>query len=388
MEKFKSIIYVNYAPYENSGKIFDFLLENFNHVFLFSLVFHNIKKGKYNKLSIFYKGKLKKEYSLFQLSVPQRLLFITLPLRSLINLFQIVFHSYNLKKKFGMIDTFFSVNAFTSCIGILLKKLGIVSKTIFWVWDYYPPVHESKIIMLARKIYWYFDRWATLSSDRVIFVNQRLLNLRRSIGIILKKSNYSLIPLGTDIFNISVKKRKKVIFGFIGVVKKSMGLGTVFDNANEIVENFPGARFEVIGSGPDEEYFKQKAKSTTLPTNFHGYLEGETFNDILKKCTIGIALYQPGPGNVSNFGDAGKVKRYLSLGIPVITTDIFEFSKEIEKNKAGIIVRYGKPKDLIGAVKKIMSSYKTYQKSALNLGKRFYYRKIYPEMFKFDNTKV
>lgn len=388
MEKFKSIIYVNYTPYENSGKILDYLLENFDYVFLYSLKFYDIKKkGRGNLLSIYQKGILKEEYLLFQFPVPQSLLFITLPIRSIITMAQIIYYSYLLRLRYGKIDIFFSVNAFTSWVGTILRKINLVSKTVFWVWDYYPSVHESKIIMLARKIYWFFDRWATLSSDKVIFVNQRLINLRRSIGVILKKSNYSVIPLGTDIFNVNVKKKKRVIFGFIGVVKKSMGLGAVFDNAQYIITNFPKASFNIIGSGPDEEYFKEQAKMVSLPTTFHGYLEGETFNDILKKCTIGIALYQPGPGNVSNFGDAGKVKRYLSLGIPVITTDIFEFSKEIEKNKAGIIVRYGNPKDLIGAIKKIMSSYKTYQKNALNLGNRFYYRKIYPEMFRFGNAK-
>ena len=383
MKKFKSIIYINYFPYENSGKILDYLLENFENVFLFSLGFHNIKKGKYNKLVAFHKGKFKKEYLLFQLSVPQILLFITLPLRSLINLLQIILHSYKLQKQFGKIDIFFSVNAFTSSIGIILKKLGMVSKTVFWVWDFYPPVHRRKTIALVRKIYWYFDKWATISSDKVIFVNQRLSDLRRNIGIVSRKKSLSIISLGTDNFNVKLKKRKNVVLGFIGVLKESMGLGTVFDNANEIVKNFPGARFEVIGSGPDEGYFKQKAKNTTLPTTFHGYLAGETFNKVLKKCTIGIAPYQPDPSNVSQFGDAGKVKRYISLGLPVVMTNISEFSKEVRSSNAGEIIRYGNSKNLIEGIRKIMGDYRTYQKNALNLARKFYYKNNYHKMFEF-----
>lgn len=387
--QFKSIIYVNYSPYENSGKILDYLLENFENVFLFSLGFHNIKKGgRYNKLIIFNQGKFKKEYSFFQLPVPQPLLFVTLPIRSLINLFQILFYSYNLRKEFGTIDIFFSVNAFTSSIGIILKKFGVVSKTVFWVWDFYPPVHKSKIITLIRKIYWYFDKWATISSDKVIVVNRRLLDLRKSIGIVPKKKELPIISLGTDNFKVRLKKEKNVILGFIGVIKESMGLGTIFDNANEIVKNFPGASFEVIGSGPDERYFKQKAKNNTLPTTFYGYLKGEMFNKVLKKCTIGIAPYQPDPSNVSQFGDAGKVKRYISLGLPVIMTNVSEFSKEIRMSKAGVIIRYGNSKDLIGGIRKIMGNYKTYQKNALNLGRKFYYKKNYREMFELIHPKL
>lgn len=383
----KSIIYVNYSPYENAGKIFDYLLESFDSVFLFSLGFHYLrKKKKHNQLLVYRKGILQSRYPLFQLPVPELLLFITLPIRSIMTLIQIISFSCFLKYKYGNIDIFFSVNAFTSWIGIVLQKLKIVSKTIFWVWDYYPPIHESKVITLARKIYWYFDKWATTASDKVLFVNNRLISLRKQSGIVSKKSDDSVIPLGTEIFNISLIEKRSVVFGFIGVIKKSMGLGGVFSHAEQIIKYFPKAKFHIIGSGPDEEYFKKEAKALPLSVTFHGYLEEEAFNNVLKKCSIGVALYQPDPGNVSNFGDAGKVKRYLSLGIPVIITDVFEFSKEVQKNKAGIIVRYGNSKDLIEATKKIMSNYKTYQKNAFNLGEKYFYKKLYPRMFKFDSS--
>jgi hypothetical protein len=60
-----SVVYVNYSPYENSGKILDYLLENFEYVFLFSIAFHPLgKKQKTNKISIFKKGKIIKESSM------------------------------------------------------------------------------------------------------------------------------------------------------------------------------------------------------------------------------------------------------------------------------------------------------------------------------------
>lgn len=382
----KSIIYVNYSPYENSGKILDYLLENFNLCFVFSLGFHDLKeKKKYNKLSIFSGGKLDKEVSLFQIPASQKLLFILLPLKSLITFIQILIYTYWLKKKYHKIDIYFTVNAFTAWIGNTMKKLGLVNRTIFWVWDFYPPIHENKIIMLMRQIYWQFDKISS-HSDRIAFVNLRLMKLRKDIGIIPENADYPIIPIGTDKFsNANFKNRKGVVLGFIGVIKISMGLDIVFDSADKIIKNFPGAKFEVIGSGPDLEYFKSKAKSNKIPTSFYGYVEGESFNQILEKCTIGIAPYLPNPSNVSQFGDAGKVKRYLSLGLPVIITDIFEFSKEIEENKAGVIIKYGKPDELINAIKKIMVKYEDYQRNALKLAKKYYYKKIYPEIFELDN---
>lgn len=381
----KSIIYVNYSPYENSGKILDYLLENFEHVFLFSLGFHNItKKKNLNRLFIYHNGKLTKEYSMFQLPVPKQLVFFLLPLRSFITFIQIFLFSYRLKKDYGKIALYFTVNGFTAWIGNIIKKVGLVDKTVFWVWDYYPPTHKDKVIMLMRRIYLYFDK-VSLTSDKVIFINNRILNLREKSGILPEDKDFPIVPIGTDSFvNFNVKKKPEVILGFIGVLKRSQGLDEIFDNAQSIITAFPMARFEIVGSGPDEEYFKSRALKSLLKTTFHGYLDGESFNKVLKKCTVGVATYQPDPNNVSHFGDPGKVKRYLALGLPVIITDIFEFSKEIEKNKAGVIIQYGESLELVKAIKKIMLNYQQYQKNALSLAKKYYYKRIYPEMFKFS----
>lgn len=383
----KSIIYINYSPYENSGKILDYLLENFDHVFLLALGFHNIKKKtRLNQLLVFSKRKLIKKYSLIRFPSTKHLIFFLLPFTSLINFIQILFYMYFLKKQYGKIGVYFTVNGFTAWIGNMAKKLNLVEKTVFWVWDYYPPVHENKVIMFMRYIYLFFDK-VSLRSDKVVFINNKILNLRRSTGILPESKHFPVVPIGTDSFtNITTKSVKNPILGFIGVIKKSQGLSEVFDGADYIVKKFPGAKFEIIGSGPDEEYFKSIAVHSPLLATFHGYLEGESFNSVLKKCTIGIATYLPDSSNVSHFGDPGKVKRYLSLGLPVIITDIFEFSQEIERSKAGVIIKSGKPEEFVKAIEKIMGGYKNYQANALNLAKKYYYKKIYPEMFDFSQT--
>ncbi len=379
----KSIIYVNYSPYENSGKILDYLLENFKIVCLFSIGFHSLENKKnYNILSIYKKGKLIETYSLFQLPIPQNLVFILIPIRSAISFIEIIIYSIWLKNKFKKIDIYFTANAFTAWIGKILKSFRIVNRTVFWVWDYYPPIHENKLIMLMRYVYWQFDKMSS-HSDTVAFVNQRLLDLRKDIGIYPKDSEYPIVPIGTDKIKIKNEKkvRKKLKFGFIGVLKKSQGVDIIFKNANDLTKKFGEVKYEIVGSGPDEKYFKGRARKSGIKTTFYGYLEGDSFNDVLKDCTIGIATYTSEASNVSQYGDPGKIKRYLSLGIPVITTDIIEFAEEIEKSGAGVIVKYNDKKSLMEAVEKIMNKQEEYRKNAYKLGQKFYYRKIYPQMF-------
>lgn len=382
MNQLKSIIYINYSPYENSGHILDYLLEHFNLVFLFSLGFYDVGKGRKNNALFIYKnGKKIKEILIFQFSINYNLVFLFIPIRSLISLVEVLWYSLSIKRKYGKVDIFFTVNGFTAWIGILLRVFRIVNKSIFWVWDYYPPHHESFVVRIMRSIYWQFDKMGS-KSDKVIFINKRLMNLHKQKGSFPKDKDYLVVPIGIKPFkNLKPKSRSKVIFGFIGVLKKSQGLDMVFDNHQTIYRNYPDAIFEIIGSGPDEEYFKNRAKKCSVKINFHGYLEGDKFYKILQKCTIGIATYIPDESNVSHFGDPGKVKRYLTLAIPTITTNVFEFSKEIEDSGAGVVIKYNDSQSFVEAISKIKSNYYNFSKDALKLSKKFNYNKIYKPMF-------
>ena len=382
-----SVIYVNYSPYENSGKILDYLLENFEIVILFLLNFHELGKAqKPGQLLIYRKGKIVKKYPLLDLPfrIPLFLTFILLPVRSLINLFQILYYAITLKNKYGKFNFYFTVNAFTAWIGNILKEINVIDKTIFWVWDYYPPKHENWTIRVMRKIYGFFDKIA-LRSDRVIFVNDRMIRLKRQIGLLIKNKKYPVVSIGTE--KVKYKKNdnkdlSKVKFGFIGVLKKSQGLEIVLENAEEIIKHFPGASYEIIGSGPDENLYKKMAKSSPILVKFYGYVQDSLLNKVLSKCHIGIATYVPSESNLSAYGDPGKVKRYLTLGIPVIAPDVFEFSSVIREAKAGIIVDYYKRSELINAVRTIIENYNEYSQNAYKLGAKFYYKEIYPKLFK------
>lgn len=384
--RLNSVIYVNYSPYENSGKTLDFLHESFRDVFLFSIGFYYLgKHQKTNKLSIFKNGKVQKEIYLYHMPVPNHLVFLLLPVRSLVNFLQVAWHSYLIRRKFGKIGVYFSVNAFTAWIGLILKRVSVVEKTVFWVWDYYPFIHKSKLVTIMRWIYWQFDKIATLS-DRVVYLNHRLVNVRKKAGVIPKNAKYSIVPIGT--YTVKVKRRRRnddIKLGFIGVLKKSQGLDMIFDAAQLLAKEFPKLKLEIIGSGPDEDYFKARARLSPLTAKFYGWVEDRVFERVLSNCTIGIAPYVPDESNVSFYGDPGKVKRYISFGLPAIITDVFEFSKDLEKSGAGLVVDYYKPKELVVAVKKIMSQYAYYSANAVRLNKKFYYRDLYSEMFRFIN---
>lgn len=387
--KNKSVIYVNYCPYENSGHILDYLLENFERVYLFSIAFHPLgSKRHLNKFSVYQNGKIVSEDYLFYLQIPQSLVLILIPIRSIMNACQILWKSLSIVKQHGKVDVFFSVNAFTSSLGMLLKKIDIVRTNIFWVWDYYPLNHPNLVPQIMRWMYWQFDKLATYS-DRVIYLNDRLAQVRKDAGLIRKNTKYLLVPIAMGQF-LPVKRKNlnQIKIGFIGVLKKSQGLDMLFDSAQVIARSFKNLAFEIIGSGPDENYFRHRAKRSPVRFHFYGLVSDAKFKRVLYDCTLGVAPYTPEDSNVSRYGDPGKVKRYMEFNLPAIITDVFEFSQELKSRRAGLVIRYNDAAGLARAIKRITDKYSYYVENVIKLHQSFYYRSVYPEMFNLDETNL
>lgn len=384
MQNPKTIIYLNYSPYENSGHILDYLSENFKRVYLFSIAHHPLgRKNPTNMLATYVDGRLQKQEYFTYLKAPYALSVLLVPLRSFINAFQIIIRIFKIKNEIGNIDYFFSVNAFIITIGRILKRLGLVNKVIFWVWDYYPPEFPTLSGRVLRRLYWQFDKFATYT-DKVYYLNHRMADVRKEKGVIPKTTKIIVVPIGMgDLLPVKKKKFKCIRIGFIGVLKKSQGIDMLLESAKILEKHFCKIAFEIVGSGPDENEFKKKIRrSKKVIYNFYGYVTEQKFRKILYNCTIGVSPYSPEEGNISKYTDPGKPKRYIEFNLPVITTDVIEFSNEIVNNKAGIIMKYGNYNEFAEAIKKIINNYDMYVRGALKLHKKYFYKNVFPVMFK------
>lgn len=376
-----SIIYVNFSPYENAGNIADYLLAHFSTVLMFSFNFHKLgKKQSPSMLTIYHNGVISHRNRLFQSPTFTPLAFILVPIRSVIIFSQILYHVWRFKTKYGPFDQYFTVNAFTAWTGMVLKRFHLINKTVFWIWDYYPPINKSKMVMYMRWMYWIFDKPASVHTDRIVFLNKKIYRLRKRMHI-LPKNEYATVGIGTNPIARSTKKTLPLKLAFLGVLKRSQGLDLIFDSAAKLKRKFPKISLVVIGGGPDEKYYKERARKTGLKALFHGYVQKDSkIQHIFSTCHIGIATYVPEKGNVSYYGDPSKIKQYLSAGLPVITTNVFEFSKEITESGAGIVIDY-QEEPLLRAIATIEREYHRYQRNACNLAKKYYYKKIYSTIF-------
>lgn len=383
----RSIVYLNFAPYENAGRILDWLIETYDLVVLFSFDFHKLNdKSQSNTIKIWQKSQQIDEIKLYQLPSSEALLFITLPLIIILIGIQTLWQMVRLRRLYGQFNTYLTVNAFTAWLGNILRAWGIVDKTIFWVWDYYPPGYPDWKIRLARWGYWQFDRWSSTASSQVIFLNERLLKLRQDIDVIDKKRAYSIIPIGANpgqpITQVQsfAERRLQPIIGHIGVLKRSQGLDLLFDQLSQLIKAIPTIKIEIIGSGPDLPYFRTRAKGYKN-VRFFGFIKEENkVDEIIRRWMAGISTYIPDTSNPAYWTDPSKIKAYISQSVPVITTNISPFAKEVQAARAGVVIDYFEPDALTKAAVKIYKN-PSFRNRAYNLAKKYEYRKIYTQAF-------
>ncbi len=374
--RFESIIYLNFSPYENAGRILDFLVERFETVVFFVFSFHDLgRKRRSNLIRIYEQGTVIKEIKLAELPTPEALLFLTLPLITILIAIQTLYYMLRFRLRHGRFDIYLSVNAFTSWIGNRLRRLGVVSRTIFWVWDYYPPGYPDWPIRLARWGYWQFDKSSSRDSTTTIFLNRRLMTLRQEIGVLPKDRQYAVIPIGTNPGQIEINEVP--IIGHLGVLKKSQGLDLLFRALPTLLQKIPALRVEVVGSGPDIAYFKRRARQFKNVT-WHGFIQDENKLDaVIRRWSLGLATYRPEPSNPAYWTDPSKIKAYLSQGVPVVTTNIATMATEVQRHGAGLIVPYEPVEPFVDSCLIIIHNLKTFKKNALALAQKYEYHKLY-----------
>lgn len=376
MRKKQSIVYVNFAPYDNAGRILDYLIQNFYVVLHFSYDHLRLKKGRRSKLTLYKNGKIVFAKNLIWFRTHPALLFLSLPFVAAAIMLQTIWYTFIYQKKVGRFDYYLTVNAFTAWTGNILRFLKLVRKTIYWVWDYFPPNHPNMSMRIVRWGYWKFDKSSRLFSNKVIFLNKHLKSARK------ENKKQIIIPIGTNPIKNYLGADKESILGHLGMLKRTQGLDILFNNLASLRKIFPKIKVEIIGSGPEENYFRLRAKKFANIVKFYGYVERDDDMDrIISKWSIGIATYVPLKWSEHYWTDPSKIKAYINQGLPIITTNVPEFAQEIENSKAGIVIDYNSDKEFVNAVVTIIKNKKDFADNALRLAEKYNYRKLYPKLF-------
>lgn len=259
-------------------------------------------------------------------------------------------------------------NNLNTLSGIILKKLGKISKVFYYVVDYTPKRFDNKILNF---IYHKIDQFCVMKADETWNLNEKAMNNARKnfYNFDSYRTGYSIqkeIPMGfwSDRIKIrefkSINNKKQIVF--IGSLLEKQGIQFVIKALSIVKKTIPDIKFTIIGDGEYRNTLELLVDELKLRKNvkFTGFLEKLTDAEkIMTDSSLAVALYERGnyEKNFSYYTDQGKIKNYLGAGLVTLLSDVPPIAKELEKNKCGIIID-NDPKNIAKAVIELLSDEK------------------------------
>lgn len=333
-------------------------------------------KNAHSQCRLYEQGKVVKKIYLYCIQIPHSLLhfrLLLIPLAHISRAISIIYSFLRMKRKF---DIYLGADYFYTIIGLLLQRMKLVDKVIYYCGDYFPLPTKIGVYTLFNKIAQLIDRFCANRCDIVWNASPAIIEIKRRKKIITIKSPPQIVvPTGIDINKIYQKSLSQIdatSIGFIGVIGNFSGLDLLLEALSEIKEEIPTIKLNIIGSGPSEKRLRDivQKKGIGNHVTFWGFVADETkVKEILSNCAIGIAPYVPDVSSFTQYTEPGKVMEYLTLGLPVVVTKVPRIAFEIESHRAGFAIEYSK-EELKTAILKILTNrelLKEYRENALQM---------------------
>ncbi|MBZ9578208.1 glycosyltransferase family 4 protein [Patescibacteria group bacterium] len=295
----------------------------------------------------------------------------------------VIFTIYYIYKQKFKFDVYIGVDNLNAFSGLILRKLGLVKKVIFYVIDYVPQRFSNKLL---NKVYHWIDKICCYHCDQIWNVSPIMADAREKAGVLKDKSApQSVVPLGCnfkDIKRLPLDKINRYDIAYMGQLNEEQGIQLMIEALPDIKRKFPDAKLIIIGTGKLEKELKIRAEELKLANSiyFKGFIKDDRkMEEILASCAIGVAPYPPLEHGCKQFCDPGKIKIYMACGLPVIITNVPNVAKDIKEKAAGIVIDYNKIQ-LIDAVAKLFiddENYKRSRKNAISFASYFDWNYIF-----------
>lgn len=331
-------------------------------------------KDRKSELLWYRKGKLYKEHkSPDFIRFPESVVYLK-------ELFFTLWWSITSRKK---IDLYIGMDGMCSIFGLILKKIGVAKRVVYWSIDFVPEARFKQ--SWKNKIYKFINTLAIKNSDEVWDLSPRMITGRLKF-LNIKRSEYKshrIVPYGVwskKIKHYNYEKSQKYTLVFMGHIMEKQGIDNVIIQIPSIIKKIPSFKFKIIGDGSYKKELISLAKTIKVNNycHFFGKLDDDRMRDEIAKSSVAIAPYKDTNDNYSRYADPGKVKTYLACGVPVLLTNIPWNAKEIEENECGSIIN----NDGSDLTKKIVYLMKPkinekFRRNAIKYSTKYDYEKIF-----------
>lgn len=230
---------------------------------------------------------------------------------------------------------------FDTILPAMLVK-GIWKKIVIYdIFDFYAD-HLRKTPFFIKKIIRSLDFWAINKSDGLILVDDsRKSQIRGSkpkFCVSIYNSPEDLHDSKSE--NVELEKKPSLKIAYIGLLQFERGLLELI----EVLKNHPDWQLDLAGFGGDEEEIQSQIKSMKN-VNWYGRISYDKALVISQNSDVMIATYDPSIPN-HRYSSPNKVFEAMMLEKPIIVAKNTNMDLIIEKEKCGIIVKYGDKEDL------------------------------------------
>lgn len=285
--------------------------------------------------------------------------------------------------RFGRIDLYIGADNVNASVGVILQKIGLVKKTVFYTIDYIPRRFNNP---LFNSFYHFLDRFAVTRSTIVWNLSAAMDRARMRAGMIspVFRKKQIVVPMGTDntVTPVPFDTMKRYHLVHMGHLTKKQGVQLVIEAVPFIVKRLPEFHFDVIGGGPMESELRLRVDQLRINkyVTFFGFIEShDEVESLLSRRALAVAPYVDTPDNFVRYGNSGKLKAYLAVGLPIILTKVPDVWKEIVENKAGIAVA-DTPQALTDGIIRFLSDEKQlreYRRNAVKLGQKYAWSRVF-----------
>jgi len=240
-------------------------------------------------------------------------------------------------------DLVVSCDCLNTTTALILRRLGITKKVIYYSIDYADKRFKSSLL---NKLYHLLDRLSASRSDCVWNLSSKMHERRVQLHGEKSLAASLIVPTGANFESITRAPEERANpcrLGYMGHLRKYQGVELAIDVLAELAPEFPELTLDILGDGPLLSNLQARVKQLNLNdrVRFHGFIGSH--EELERKLTgmgVGLALYEPRPESFSYYADPNKPKIYMACGLPVITTSVPASSREIEESGAGLVVNY------------------------------------------------
>jgi glycosyltransferase involved in cell wall biosynthesis len=349
------------------------LLEKFfkTHSKIFLRIEHPFEYMRFHKstVKLYEKGTLIRKRSVPKIRAPSLFIF----LEDFLNTILFVCAS---KKRAHLYVGADCLNAFA---GLILKRIGFVKKLIFYSIDYSPFRFKNALV---NSIYHFAERYVIKNSDYIWSISTKDEEAMIKEGAIPEKS--CLVPPGIDFEEVN--RSKQPVFDrhrlvFIGNLSFEKGVQLIIKCMPELKKIDPQVSFLVVGTGPYEKELRSLSQQLKLDNViFTGHIHNQAkVLRLMQSCGIGVAPYVPLKNVYSYYAFPMKVIEYMSYGLPVIITNVPQFSSKVQESNAGMVINYDKESFVKVASKLLLDDefFFLCRKNALRFSRSFDYQDIF-----------